>query len=131
MELRIEIAGEVVERSELLNGTQTIAIEGATADGAWTLAGSLSWNRGLVEYAGEGDVTLTRRDGAELFCTLVDLTVTDARDGDEADYEFVASYEIDGGSGAFDGASGACGAAGRLGGDTLSGAWSVRLHQPA
>ena len=31
----------------------------------------MSWNLGLVEYAGEGDLTLTRSDGAEIFATLM------------------------------------------------------------
>jgi hypothetical protein len=130
MELRIEIVGEIVERQELLNGTMTIALEGADASGDWTLAGVLSWNRGLVESAGEGDLTLVRRDGAEIFSTLTGATVTDARDDGDADHQFRAAYEVDGGSGAFEGASGDAEGAGWMTGDAFRGAWTLRLHIP-
>ena len=58
MQIEIRVEGDVVERTELLNGTCTIAIEGATTDDAWQVAGVWSWNRGLVDYAGEGDLSL-------------------------------------------------------------------------
>jgi hypothetical protein len=131
MELRVEISGEIVERQELLNGTETVTIEGADAAGEWALTGALSWNLGLVDYAGEGDLTLARRDGAELFGTLTRARVTEvAGDTGEADHEFRAAYEIDGGAGAFEGVSGESDAAGSFGGDSFRGVWSVRLTAP-
>jgi hypothetical protein len=126
MELRVEMVGEIVERQELLNGTQTIALEGADAAGEWTMTGSLSWNRGLVDYVGEGDLTLTRTDGSEIFTTVTRASVTDADDGQS----FSAAYEIDGGSGAFDGASGEAEGTGELSGETFRGTWALRLRLP-
>lgn len=129
MELRIEITGEVVERQELLNGTETITIEGADAAAEWTLVGALSWNLGLVDYAGEGDLTLTRADGAEIFATLVRADVAEAGDGiEDADHTFRLTYEIDGGAGAFLDATGTASAQGTLAGDAFRGRWSARLH---
>ena len=128
MELRIEISGEIVERQELLNGTETVTIEGTDDAGQWTLTGALSWNLGLVDYAGEGDLTLARRDGAELFGTLTRARVTEtAGEGGDADHRFEAAYEIDGGAGAFEGASGEAQAEGSFGGDGFRGVWRVRL----
>ena len=131
MELRIEITGEIVERQELLNGTQTITIEGAAAAGEWTLVGALSWNLGLVDFAGEGDLTLTRADGAEIFATLAHSDVTQAADGiEDADHTFRLTYEIDGGAGAFLDANGTASAEGTLAGDAFRGIWSLRLDPP-
>ena len=130
MELQIEIAGEIVERQELLNGTMTVALEGADASREWTLTGVLSWNRGLVEYAGEGDLTLVHRDGAEIFATLTRSAVIETGDDADAGHEFRASYEIDGGSGAFEGAAGNAHARGSLSGDAFQGMWILRLPNP-
>jgi len=131
MELRIEITGEVVERQELLNGTQSVTLEGADASGEWTLAGGLSWNVGLVDYPGEGDLTLARADGAEIFATLVRAAVVETEDSDEAvDHIFRLTYEIDGGAGAFLDATGTASAEGTLAGDTFRGRWSLHLDPP-
>ena len=62
MELRITISGEVADRQELLNGTQTVTLAGNSDDGRWMFFGEISWNRGLVDFAGEGEFTLTRGD---------------------------------------------------------------------
>ena len=85
MEIEIELAGEIVERQELLNGTETVSLEGESADGRWTMSGLVTWNIGLVSNTGEGDITLTRDDGAELFGTLIrgDVAETSAGDSDE------------------------------------------------
>lgn len=102
MEVQITLRGEVAERQELLNATQSVTIESESDDG-WTAVASFSWNRGLASYAGEGDITLTRDDGAECFGTLVNADVTaDAEAGNTVS----ATYEIDSGSGALDGAHG-------------------------
>jgi hypothetical protein len=131
MELHIEMTGEVVERQELLNGTQSVTLEGADAGGVWALVAGLSWNVGLVDYVGEGDLALTRADGAEIFATLAHAAVVATQDSDEdADHAFRLTYEIDGGAGTFADASGAASAEGSLAGDTFSGRWSLYLDSP-
>jgi hypothetical protein len=127
MELRIEITGEIVERQELLDGTQTVTLEGADGAGEWTLAGGLSWNVGLVDYAGEGDITLSRADGAEIFGTLVRSIVTEVADTEDADHAFRLTYDIDGGAGEFADASGTASAEGTLADDSFRGRWAVSL----
>lgn len=130
IDVEIEFAGEVVERQELLNGTETVSLEGVSADRRWTISGLLTWNIGLVSNAGEGDITLTRDDGAEVFATVLrgDVSETAAsEDGDGADHAFGVEYEIDGGSGAFASARGTCDAAGQLGGANFRGRWTLQL----
>jgi hypothetical protein len=130
MEIRIEIVGDIVERQELLNGTESVTIEGTDPAGEWTLVGSFSWNLGLVDYAGEGDLTLTRADG-ELFATLTQASVSAESTGDDtADHSFVTVYEIDGGAGAFADAAGVAGGRGTLAGGTFRGAWVLTLTTP-
>lgn len=107
MNLDIEVAGGIVERQELLNGTRTAAFEGASADSAWTVSGVVSWNLGLLEYAGEGDLTLARDDGSELYATLVRAEASGGESETVAEVLLATHYEIDGGAGAYKGASGA------------------------
>jgi len=128
MELRIEITGDVVEWQELLNGTQIVTLEGASADG-WTLSGSVSWNIRDASAAGEGDITLTCDDGADLFGSLVEARVSEIgeREVEEADHAMHLEYEIDGGSGAFEGASGSARAGGRLSAEAFRGVWVIAL----
>jgi hypothetical protein len=131
MELQIEFTGDVVDRQELLNGTQSVDIEAADASGEWSLSGSFSWNRGLIDFAGEGDLTLTRHDGAEIFGTLTRALLTDAAEGDvDAQSAFTIDYEIDGGTGAFAGAAGSAHAQGVLGDTSFRGAWTMDLRVP-
>ncbi len=130
MQIEIDFAGEIVERQELLNGTETVSLEGESADGRWTMSGLVAWNIGLVSSAGEGDITLTRDDGAELFGTLVrgDVSEAAAGDGEEAaSYAMRLEYEIDGGGGAFESAAGTCVAAGSLAAAAFWGRWTVLL----
>ena len=117
MEVEIEIAGDVVERQELLNGTQTVTLEGASADGDWTMTAGLSWNIGLADTATEGDITLTRNDTAELFATLITANITEIAESSEADYDLSLTYEIDGGSGALQEVGGRLQLLGELAGD--------------
>jgi hypothetical protein len=126
MKLQVHVTGDIVERQELLNGTQSITIEGASDDRAWTLVGSLSWNRGLVDYAGEGDLTLARGED-EVFATLTRSTVTDAPEGEDADHLIKLQYEIDGGAGAFAETTGEAAAEGSLAGDRFAGTWVLTL----
>lgn len=127
-ETRINISGDVVEWQELLNGAQIVTIEGASADG-WTLSGSVTWSARDADFAGEGDVTLTRGDGAELFGSLVSARVSEIGDAEviEADHQMRLEYEIDGGSGELEGASGNARAEGRLSREAFSGTWVVTL----
>jgi hypothetical protein len=127
-QISIEISGDVVEWQELLNGTQIVTIEGASADG-WTLSGSITWSARDADFAGEGDVTLTRADGAELFGSLIRARVSEIGDQEavEADHQMRLEYEIDGGSGEFGDASGTARAEGRLSREGFSGTWAVTL----
>ena len=130
MEIEIEFVGEIVERQELLNGTETVSLEGASPDGRWTISGLVTWNIGLVSNTGEGDITLCRDDGAALFGTLVrgDVAEISAGDGDaQADHAMRLEYDMDGGGGAFEGATGSCLALGTLSGDRFAGRWVTRL----
>ena len=124
MELELNCSGDVVERQELLNGTKTVAIEGASDDGAWTLTAVISWNRGLVDYAGEGDVAV-EREGDGIFATLVRADVT-APD-DASDHLIKIQYEVDEGAGAYEGARGAGRAEVRIAGDEFAGRWVLTL----
>lgn len=131
MQIEMELAGEIVERQELLNGTETVSLEGESADGRWTMSGLVTWNIGLVSNTGEGDITLTRDDGAELFGTLIRGEVSEAvGDGDEAaGYAMRLEYEIDGGTGTFESAAGTCVAAGSLAADSFWGHWTITLPE--
>ncbi len=133
MEIEIVISGEVVERVELLNGTETVSLDGESDDGVWVMSGLVAWNIGLVSSAGEGDITLARDDGAEIFGSLlrgevVESGATDA--GDLADHEMRLEYEIDGGTGVFASATGRCTASGTLAASTFRGTWSLALDLP-
>jgi len=128
MRIEIEIAGDVVEWQELLNGTRTATIEGVSADGAWTLVGGVTWNIGLAENTGEGDLTLTASDGDELFGTLVngDVAEIEGATGD-ADHAMRLRYEIDGGSGRYESVAGEATAEGTLSRGGFEGRWRVEL----
>jgi hypothetical protein len=130
MNIRNEISGDVVERQELLNGTESVTIEGADASGDWALTGIFSWNRGLVDYPGEGDLTLARGED-EVFATLTHASITPATAGDDTtDHTFVLAYELDGGQGMFAGAAGTAEARGTIAGGTFHGVWVLTLTTP-
>ncbi len=132
MQIEIEAAGEIAERQELLNGTETVSLEGESADGRWTLSGLVTWNIGLVSNTGEGDITLIRDDGAELFGTLVRGDVSEIAAGDagsDGGHAMRLEYEIDGGSGLFEAATGICTAFGTLAAFSFRGTWSVTLDE--
>ena len=118
LRLDLEIAGDVVERQELLNGTEILTLEGRSADGAWTFVGGLSWNIGRKAVPAEGDITLTAGDGDEIFGTVAGGGVKDTA-VEHADHLLALLYDIDGGTGRFDAASGALHAEGSLHGDTF------------
>lgn len=132
MDLILDVTGDVVERQELLNGTESVTLEGMSDDGLWTITGIVSWNVGLVAYDGEGDLILARRDGAELFGTLVRADVTETSDADavETDHLLRLTYEVDAGSGPFEGASGEAAAEATLSGGTFRGRWTVSIASP-
>ena len=130
MKIVIAFAGEIVERQELLNGMETVSLEGRSEDGVWTMSGLLTWNIGLVSSAGEGDITIVRDDGAEVFATLLrgDVAETDV---EAADHTIDLAYEIDGGSGAFEASSGQITASGVLAASTFRGRWVAMLSDGA
>jgi hypothetical protein len=90
----------------------------------------VSWNIGLAANTGEGDFTLARADGAEIFGSLVAGDVVEASDADagSADHVMRLEYEIDGGSSEFAGVSGSATAEGMLGPDGFTGRWIVNLE---
>jgi len=127
MNLIIEARGDIVEREELLNGTQIVTIEGASDDGGWSVGGTISWNIGLDVRGVEGDVTFTRADGAAIFGTVTGGRV-EARDAEDAGVGLRLEYDVDGGSGALEGARGAATAEGVLSGESFRCAWRVTLE---
>jgi hypothetical protein len=127
VDARIVLRGDVAERQELLNATQSVTVEAASDDG-WTAVASFSWNRGLASYAGEGDITLGRDDGSECFGTLLSAGVVEQPD---AGYTVHAEYEIDGGSGALADAHGRATLAGRLSDVTFDGECGLALDGDA
>jgi hypothetical protein len=114
----IEIAGDVVERQELLNRTQMLTLEG-TGDG-WAFVGDLSWKLGPEGRASEGDITLTSVAGDELFASLSGGHVREAGAGADADHLLALEYEVDGGTGTYAESNGAIALEGRLRGDAFS-----------
>ena len=134
MEMEIVISGEIVERVELLNGTETVSLDGESDDGVWVMSGLVAWNIGLVSSAGEGDITLTRDDGSEIFGSLLRGEVVEAEAGeavDLTDHSMQLEYDIDGGTGAFDSATGRCTALGTLAASTFHGTWNLTLDRGA
>ncbi|HXK32761.1 MAG TPA: hypothetical protein VNM91_01955 [Dehalococcoidia bacterium] len=122
--MRIPVAGDVVQWDELLNGTQSVALEGRSDDGRWTVSALLTWNIGLEQRDPEGDLTLSCDDGAdggsEVFGTA---TAQTARE-DPAEpgvYHLAVDYEIDGGDGGFAGVTGTLRAELRVWRDSFAG----------
>jgi len=78
----------------------------------------------------EGDFTLARADGAEIFGSLVagDVVETSEADAASADHVMRLEYEIDGGSGEFADVSGSATAEGTLGPDGFNGRWDLDLE---
>ena len=115
-ELIIAVTGDVVEWQTLLSGMQIATLEGATGDGAWTLSGSCSWNVRSGPDASEGDLTLSRDDGAELFATIAAGTVSELPSDtpDAAGYDAHLDFAIDGGAAAFEATTGSIHVSGHL-----------------
>jgi hypothetical protein len=130
MNMDIEAAGDVVEWQTLLSGMQIATLEGASLDGAWMLSGSCSWNARTGREAAEGDLTLSRDDGAELFATLAAGTIVElASDAsDAADYDARLEFTIDGGAGDFDAATGSMTVTGKLSREGFSVLTSVSVN---
>lgn len=98
--MRIELRGDVVELSELLNGTRQATLDGS-GDG-WRVSARVAWRIGLDANVGEGDVTIVR-DADELYATVVEGSAGELEDGS---HRIEARLKVDGGAGAYDGASG-------------------------
>jgi hypothetical protein len=127
MDIEIEVVGDIVERQELLNGTQIVTLEGASGDGAWTMSGSLSWNIGLADTPPEGDITFVRDDGGEVFASLFSGVVSEGAESAEEEFAMNLTYEIDGVAGAFEGAAGVIELRGGLAGERFHAHASVQL----
>lgn len=128
MEIDISAAGEIVESQELLNGTRTVAFEGASEDG-WLVSGVASWNRGLVDYVGEGDLTVARENGTEIYASLTQASIAREEDAN-ADVSLDCRYEVDGGAGEYDGASGSATGSIVIEGDAIRGKWRIQVASP-
>lgn len=113
---QIDITGDVVDWQTLLSGMQVATLEGASVGGTWALSGSCSWSVRSGPDAREGDLTLSRGDGAELFATLAAGTVVEAPSeaADAAGYNARLEFTIDGGAGEFEGAGGSVKVTGHL-----------------
>ncbi len=95
--------GEISERTELLNGTLQLSIEGVVAAGSavaggaapWELSASFAWRLGRDGDVplSEGDLTLESSDG-ELFATLGEGVAT--VDPDSGAASLRATFIVDG-----------------------------------
>jgi hypothetical protein len=112
-EFRIDVSGDALEWQTLLSGAQIVTLEGASRDGAWTFSGTCSWNPRSGADATEGDLAITRADGAEIFATLAGGTVVE-QPSDADEYRLSLRFVVDGGAGDFEAAAGKVEAAGRL-----------------
>ena len=129
MRLDIQFRGDVVERQELLNGTETVTIDGSSVDSAsgdgWTIVCSFSWNLGILEHPSEGDLTLSDGMGNELFCSLATTRVRETDLG----HAFDLGFEIDGGAGRFADAAGEVALAGTLTGDEFASTLHAEIRE--
>ena len=101
----IAFRGDVVERQELLNGTESVTVEGASEDGMWRVVATVSWNLGLVDMSGEGDFEIAG-DGGEVYGTLVDAKAEAGAGEERAEWAVHARFDVDGGAGRFESAAG-------------------------
>jgi hypothetical protein len=125
LSFEIEFLGAIVERQELLNGTQSITFEGRSADDAWSVSGMVAWSRGLIDFVGEGDLTLSTPESDELYAIAMSVEAEDAEAGGSR--EVRAHYEVDGGTGAYEGATGGLQAALEVAQDGIKGRVRVYL----
>lgn len=125
MHLALEFVGEIVERQELLNGTESVTVDATSGDGEWTLNATVSWNLGILDFAGEGDVTLVRPDGRELYGTLIHARPARA---EAVDWIIEARFDVDGGSAAWSGASGSITARFELRADVAAAALELNVR---
>ncbi len=114
----------MVERTELLNGTRQTVLDGA--GNGWMLMATLAWRIGLDAGLGEGEVTLARADGDELYASAVSVAVEESPDGLE---RVTAQLEIDGGVRAYDGARGRATLEVTLVGDRFTGELDVDVSE--
>jgi hypothetical protein len=123
MRFQVQLHGEVVDRSDLLDGTQSITFEAASEDGRWQISGSVSWNLGMEDRAGEGDMSL-RADDGEIIAAVIR-----AEPGPAADdgLRIALVLEIDGASGSFAGSTGDGEGTLSLRGGDLAGVIELRL----
>jgi hypothetical protein len=127
MELVIAFRGEVVERQELLNGTQSVTVDGASAGGEWRVVATVAWNLGVLEYAGEGEVALAGGEG-DVYASLIEAAAEAGEREDGADWVVRARFEVDGGTGRFESASGTLELVLRLIGGQAEGDMALNLN---
>jgi hypothetical protein len=102
----VVVEGDVVDRQELLNGQTTVTLDGHSSDGAWSASALISWNLGLERRDPEGDLTLSNRDGGEIYTSLTGVDELAAEATPDAEERLRLTFDVDGGAGPLDGAQG-------------------------
>jgi len=124
-EVDIDVEGDIVERQELLNATETLVLEGQ-GDG-WLVSALVTWNRGLDPRPPEGDITLTDDRGSELFAAVTSVRA-DESPLDDAMLTLRVMYAVEGGTGEFASAEGEAEATIELAAARFRGRWRLRLR---
>jgi hypothetical protein len=114
----------VVERTDLLNGARQAVLDGA--GNGWMLMATVAWRIGLDAGPGEGEITLARADGDELYASAVSVAAEESPDGPE---RVTARLEIHGGVRAYDGAQGTATLEVTLAGDRFTGELNVDMSE--
>ena len=104
--LRLDFEGEVSQNQEMLDGTRQLVLEGRADDDdhvSWSITVTLAWTMGDEAEIEEGDLTLSRDDGAELYAGLRAGRYRERGlvgvEGAAAGFD--AAFAIDGGEGEF------------------------------
>lgn len=109
VDITLEFEAEIVDEQRLLNGVHSVSIDGRTEhEGrSWSLALSFDRAKGVEAVVEEGDLSLNSDDGT-LFAGLesgqADIVIDEIA-GSEREV-FALSFEVSGGEGRFEGATG-------------------------
>jgi hypothetical protein len=127
--IRLRLEGVTVEEGDLLDATRMATISGQARDDAgrgWRWEMSLSWTMALRSDFSEGDVSLLREDGAQIFATLTEGEYVEDPEEDEG--SFTAVFQIEGGEGPFETARGSVETNCRVTGEEVEGEARVELR---
>ena len=133
--LRLEVEGEVGESREMLDGTRQIVLVGSAEDDhreSWSLTLTLAWSMGADAKIEEGDLSLSRDDGAEVYGSLRAGRYREAGGAgvQGAAESFEAAFDIDGGEGEFASAGGSVRLAGTFTRERFAATADLRLRSP-